>query len=735
MSNRTPNITNPQDFSIYGNTLHKYKGLSDYIVVPDGVEEIFVMCFNGQKAHNIVLPNSLVKINHLAFKDCENLTSIIIPDKVKEIEDAAFKGCINLSSIVIGNNVVSIGASAFSGCEKLKKISIPASVMCIGEWSFYDCFNLTAIDVDENNPNFSSVDGVLYNKDKTVLIQYPAGKGNSEFKIPESVTKIGNRAFYGCKNLETIVTHDSIKFIGEDAFTDSAFYNNSSNWEDDVLYLGDYLVKARTSKKGHCNIKAGTRIIVDSAFSKCNNITSVFVPDSVLLIGQNAFDTCVKLESITISEGVKAIDKFAFYKCNSLIEVAIPDSVIALGYGVFSNCKRLKIVDLSANLKGIPGMFVDCESLESIVIPNGVKNINSAFSGCKNLKSVVIPNGVENINSAFSECKNLKSVEIPDTVRSMDGTFNGCMNLTSVSIPNGVSSLSGTFCGCKKLSSITIPSSVKLISDAFSGCDNLTSVNITDVAAWCSIDFVRHEVCDAPDVLSNPLEYAHNLYLNGEIVQDLVIPDGVTKITEYAFQFCTSITSVKIPDSVKYIGEFAFSGCKNLSAVYITDLAAWCNINFDRISKYHRSEGTYSNPLMYAHNLYINGEFISDLVIPEGTTEINAYAFYNCSNIISVKIPDTVKTIRNYAFGNCRNLSSISFSHRIGGLSKSVFGGCSNIIELNIPDELINRYINGFTEELVYSIRRKKGVCQFCGGEFKGLFKKKCVKCDKTKNY
>ena len=138
---------------------------------------------------------------------------------------------------------------------------------------------------------------------------------------------------------------------------------------------------------------------------------------------------------------------------------------------------------------------------------------------------------------------------------------------------------------------------------------------------------------------------------------------------------------------------------------------------------------------MYAHNLYINGEFISNLVIPKGTTEINAYAFYNCSNIISVKIPDTVKTIRNYAFGNCRNLSSISFSHRIGGLSKSVFGGCSNIIELNIPDELINRYINGFTEELVYSIRRKKGVCQFCGGEFKGLFKKKCVKCDKTKNY
>ena len=249
-----------------------------------------------------------------------------------------------------------------------------------------------------------------------------------------------------------------------------------------------------------------------------------------------------------------------------------------------------------------------------------------------------------------------------------DDAFYGRSGLTSVTIPSGVTSIGGSaFENCLRLTSVTIPSSVTHIGkDAFDGCSKLTSVHISDIAAWCRISFSND--------IANPFYYAKDLYLNGKLVSDLVIPSSVTtiwdyafrgcsgltsvtipssvtKIEDYAFAGCSGLTSVTIPSSVTFIGNKAFSGCNKLTSVHISDIAAWCRISF---------YNDIANPFYYAKDLYLNGKLVSDLVIPEGVTSLASYLFYRCSSINTLEISSSVTGIWENAFRG-GNLSWVKF--------------------------------------------------------------------------
>ena len=311
-----------------------------------------------------------------------------------------------------------------------------------------------------------------------------------------------------------------------------------------------------------------------------------------------------------------------------------------------------------------------------------VTSIRSAAFRESAITSIEIPNSVENIGvHAFEDCSSLTSVDLPNSLTSINNsTFLLCSALTSVGIPEGVKKIGeDAFRECSSLTSITIPKSVTEIEeDAFAGCYGLTAVHITDLAAWCSITFWFGE--------SNPLWYAKHLFLNGEEIKDMVIPESVTEISEYAFVRCLGLTSVTIGDNVTAIkalafyncegitsvrigngvttiGNKAFEECNSLKAVHIQDIAAWCNITF----------AYRGSPLWYARHLYLNGEEVKDLVIPDGVTAISDKAFENCLSLTSVTIGNSVTSIGASAFANCLSLATIIIGNGVKTIGKSAF--------------------------------------------------------------
>ena len=331
--------------------------------------------------------------------------------------------------------------------------------------------------------------------------------------------------------------------------TEGIIYNLSvdQTYAEVVGYSGDYEKVIIASEYNGVPVKT----IYDGSFYN-KSITSVLVPDSVTSIGEGAFYNCSSLTSVTIPDSVTSIGSDAFNACNSELYTEynygkyVGDSENQYSALIELTNKYFATYDINEDTKIIAAnVFEGCARLSSIVIPASVTSIGEgSFYNCYSLTSVMIPDSVVSIgSSAFRECDSLTSVTIGDSVESI-GSY--------------------AFCGCDSLTSVTIGDSVESIGyKAFTSCYSLTSVYIADVAKWCGISFGSSD--------SNPLYYAHNLYLNGELVTELVIPDSVTSIGDYAFCGCRSLTSVTIGDSVESIGERAFRYCRSLTSVTIPD--------------------------------------------------------------------------------------------------------------------------------------------------------------------
>ena len=593
------------------------------------------------------------KLISFSLDGCSSLTSVIIPGSITSIGESAFSSCNSLTSITIPDGVTSIGSYAFSGCNSLTSVYITD----IAAWC-----NISFVDYDSNPLRYAKN---LYLNNELV----------TDLIIPDGATKIGSYAFRNYDLLTSITIPDSVTSIGDYAFCGCNSLT-SVTIPDSVTSIGSY------------------------AFYGCDSLTSVTIPDSVTSIGGEAFYYCTSLTSVTIGNGVTSIGSGAFYNCTSLTSVTIGKGVTEIGKNAFSGCtgelivncnipsastseygvfygSRFTRVTIGDSVTSIGSYaFYGCGSLASVTIPGSVTSIGSnAFRNCTSLTSVTIPDSVTSIGGgAFYDCTSLTSITIPDSVTSIgDYAFYSCDSLTSITIGNGVTSIGDdAFWNCDSLTSVTIGNGVTSIGDyAFYSCDSLTSVYITDIAAWCNISFV--------DSYSNPLYYAGNLYLNNELVTDLIIPDGATKIGSYAFYGYDLLTSVTIPYSVTSIGDDAFYNCTSLTSVYITDIAAWCNISFVDYD---------SNPLRYAKNLYLNNELVTDLIIPDGATKIGSYAFYGYDLLTSVTIPYSVTSIGSYAFRNCTSLTSVTIPDSVKSIGSEAFRYCTSLTSITIPDSV-----------------------------------------------
>ena len=446
--------------------------------------------------------------------------------RIKKYIDNGSK-TVDIPSTIDGYKVTEIGDDAFYGCTGLTSVTIPNSVTEIGNWAFMDCKGLTKITVDKNNKNYTSVEGVLFNKDKTEILVYPNAKGSS-YVIPSSVTEIGYSAFEGCTGLTSVTIPSSVTEIGE------------------------------------------------GAFRGCTGLKSVTIPNSVTEIRGDAFARCISLTTIKIPQSVTNIAEAWGYPRSSFSNP-------------FWGCTKLKkfIVDTNnTEYSSIDGVLFDKKKGEivaypnakgaSYVIPNSVWNIREGvFKGCTGLTNIVIPDSVKYIGAkqgglyfagAFEGCTGLKSVTIPGSVTEIGSyTFSNCTSLTSVTISNGVEEIGySAFEGCTGLKSVTIPSSVTEIgyysfNRAFNGCTSLKSITVDKSNKnYTSVDGVLFNK-NKTEILGYPSAKGSSY----------VIPSSVTEIGESAFYSCTGLKSVTIPNSVKKIGDGALYGCTSLKSVTI----------------------------------------------------------------------------------------------------------------------------------------------------------------------
>lgn len=387
------------DLSAYADTSDDY----EYIVLEDGTAKL--TWYSGADG-DVIIP------------------SIINGYTVTGIGNYLFSSRAKITNIVIPNSVINIGNNAFQYCYSLTNIFIPASVINLGDNVFYSCLGLTEIIVDEANTNYSSQDGVLFNKDKDVLLQFPSDKNLETYSVPNSVTSIYNYAFNYCVYLKNVEIPETVTSIGKYAFCycDNL---NSINIPNSVTNIGLY------------------------AFTKCISLTSIVIPDNVQSIEEGVFEYCTSLENVNISKNIITIGDLAFRGCINLKSITLPESVISISNSA----------------------FIGCSGLISIVVDE-----NNAIYDSRNNCNALIEKSTDTL---IVGCKN---TVIPDTVLSIGrSAFKNCTGLSSILIPNSVTNISdNAFCNCTSLKNVTITYGVTYIGfQAFDCCENLTDVYYT----------------------------------------------------------------------------------------------------------------------------------------------------------------------------------------------------------------------------------------------------------------
>ena len=390
---------------------------------------------------------------------------------------------------------------------------------------------------------------------------------------------------------------------------------------------------------------------------------------NVTMINSSAFKYCSELKSVSIPSSIKKIGLYAFKGCRDLTAVYIND-LEAWCKIEFAYIDREEDSTNESNpLHFAKRLFLNGEEVVNLEIPNTITSIRRfAFYGCTGIKTVNIPNTVISIEEgAFEKCEGISSITIPNSVVNMGKcSFSGCLNLKELFIEDSDNVLTfnlpyeddeTAFSG-SPLEKIYIGRNLNLQNKPhFGGKTTLKEVSIGEKVT--SIEAYMLKGCN-------------NL-------TSITIPESVSSIGSSAFSGCSALLSITIPQSVTKINHSAFYECNNLTAVNINSIDAWCKISF---SDY------YSNPLSYAHNLYLDEKLVTELIIPENISSIESYAFSGCSSIVSAKLPNGISEIKEAAFNCCSNLISVTIPMGVTKIGDQAFRSCTSLTSVNLPESI-----------------------------------------------
>ncbi len=560
------------------------------IIIGDNVEKIGSGAFSGCKnISSITFSDKVTSISSGAFSGCKALKLVNLPENVKTISSEMFSGCSSLETVNFGKNVTTIGEKAFEKCISLKTFTVPDSVKTLGNSAFFECTGLTSVTLPED----------------LEIIEISAFRSCSSLKdivIPQSVKQIKAQAFYNCTALNNINLPNNLESVGGNAFYGCDLSDTA---------IPDSIIRLAKNSFNNCEVKFNTSGDITylpslsnpyfAVYSASTSLKSATINKNTKVITDNAFYNCTKLTTVSIPEGVSSIGAYSFYQCSTLKGIDIPESAVEIGEYAFYGCVALTDVEFGSNLETIGNYaFYNCSKINGhITIPDKVKTLGDySFYKCKGLTEVTLGKSVTKIGkNTFAYCSYLKNVEMPDSLETIEyAAFDFCVALESIEIPDNVTKIAGdAFYYCTGLKRIVFGKCTPTISDwAFFNCTGLEGIYISDLEAWCNINFVAAK--------SNPASVADgNLYLNNELITDLKIPDGITKIGTFAFAYFKDLKSVTIPESVETIDYYAFGNCTGLTDIVIgrgvkeIGQSAFVNCNNLETVYYEGDEASWNN--------------------------------------------------------------------------------------------------------------------------------------------
>lgn len=702
----------------------EYSGSDTDVIIPSKIDGYKVVAIdelyyyeNTDKIKSFTIPEGVSEIKDYIFKCYDNLENIFVNAQNEDycdIDGVLFslnyetKAPYSLiiypraksnTTYQIPEGINNLEFAAFYKCSNLINLNVPKSIESfpvVGWWNekCWEYSNIENINVSSENETYSSVDGVLFNKDKTKLILYPAGKRQANYSIPETVNEISEGAFYTANNLKSIEIpdsvvsiseeafdyaenlsdikiSDSVSVIGDDAFDNTSWYNNQ---EDGVIYINKclYEYKGWMPENTSISIKDGTKSICDNAFSYCSNLINVEFPNSVTYIGEKAFYDCDSLIDVKLSENITYLGHNAFNACENLKSINIPEHLTKTGWSVFENCTNLETVYFNAiasnDDEDVSFDFSFENSVKTVIYGDKVTKVARDFNNNSNLERVVLGSNVKSIgNNAFSDCTSLKSITIPENVAEIgDSAFYGCTNLTSITIPESVTEIGGrAFENCTNLLGLQIPSNIEKIGDdAFD--DTAWYNNQPDGLLYIGKVLYAYkgdktkatdvEIKEGTKVISN------DVFSDCVNLKNVVIPDSVNSIGSSVFENCTSLASITIPDSVTSIGWSAFSKCISLKTAKLPS----------------KSTGALLDTFSYCENLESTN-------IPDGIVALQS-TFDGCKKLKNITIPKSVRHIFRRSFGDCMSIESITVPAETQLVMQDAFSGCTSLKNLTVEN-------------------------------------------------
>lgn len=637
--------------------------------------EIGKNAFSHTQIRELALPQSLIAIGEAAFADNYFLSSVTFAENsnLQSLGESAFERTVSLKAIDLPRGLLQIGDYAFKEAALAGEITIPASVTNLGAGAFAACRDLTAITVQSGNLNYLDVNGVVYNRNKTTVVAYPAGNAATEYSIETTTETVYRSAFYGAHNLNYVYLPESLSSIGQYAFYD------------------------------------------------VENLRSVSIPDNVVQISAYAFAQDYNLRNINFNETSKLPRiSFAAFAYTGIYSVRIPANVSTMAQYAFEGCDSLTSVTFAANseLESIPAYaFLGAENVREITFENGsaLKALSAhAFEGMSRLQSVNFGDAkLERIdNYAFRYCTNLTNIALPETLKEI-GRF--------------------AFYGSKALTKIVLPASVEHIGRyAFYGAETLdvyftAEILPASVSELGEYAFYKSGIetfaFEAGIALSTIPAHA----FASTKISSVTIPESVDYIDDNAFRDCLSLQTVAfgttktlqvhanafyntgirelvIPENMEYIGEYAFIGLENLTA-YVADEN---NPNYKSVDGVLYSKdgkkliafpagrtGSFAVPSTVetiGFGAFENTK-IESVAFENGINllTLGYRSFYNAVNLKTVEIPASVVSIDFYAFAECGNLETVIFAENNGltGIYEGAFLNCASLENIVIPSGIV----------------------------------------------